>query len=726
MKFYIPTTTLNFNNILSSESISPGNFFKTRGFGYPRWFDIPENDYGNCIVLYSALHKLVREDHEMEDHPLVVEIDSDEQFREIEPGIYIVDKTIYLNPWNTRFIFSDEKDITTVLSLSNSSMETKLIRLYQKKFVVCPSDAPFPTVDKKVPIELNQQEIEHDKVINRLKGLLYGYYIGALLSVEQSKVESYNILNDLHDSFASILSAPTPRNLSSAQEVRIEKLLTRFMLNKEGCTEEEMVNKVREVFFDVFKKRELKLDDFCPKPLINALKTSPSENNQAIAWVKKEMVSLRDETEQGKRLLSPDDSEIIIIDKKLHTVAKTVVSENVENELFKHIVNYIITDEKINGKISAIRQELADKFTTQAKELLGDGWGESPIRNFMNQLRRHVRGEEFSENWANGVLSSLAAVVLKGDDWETLLNFMKKKGMTDYKLAYALYGIINGFANLNRDFTDLLLNNDVSYVASVYREFHGQLHDKKIEPSSESLDNEQAKRDSVSRTFKDGVMEHFESVVKKGKRNQDKLREELASALEKMGNSEDGYEFVRVLSIYPMWKPKSKAWKEMQQKFCPNYESIRASESDGAIGSLFATHENDGDVSSENASGALEMYDSSNAQKVSRVQQVQVQMNATPGRKFSIIDDDRAIELIKRHLESYPQSTRVVALFKRFQKEYRDGGFYYRNPEEYPRNNEGVITHFYHYCFKRNLNDTQRDREIMGGLKSYLLKHYNG
>ena len=32
-KIYIPTTTLNFNNILSTESISPAIFYEKRGFG---------------------------------------------------------------------------------------------------------------------------------------------------------------------------------------------------------------------------------------------------------------------------------------------------------------------------------------------------------------------------------------------------------------------------------------------------------------------------------------------------------------------------------------------------------------------------------------------------------------------------------------------------------------------------------------------------------------------
>lgn len=149
MKYYIPTTTLNFNNILSSESISPSIFFQKRGFGYSRWFDIPENQLANSILLYNSLSYLKRNDSELEDHPMIIEINSDETFREIGEGIYVTDKTIYLNPWNTRFIFLNEQDKRVALSLSDSSLETKMIRLYQKGFDIRYPEGSYPCVKKR-------------------------------------------------------------------------------------------------------------------------------------------------------------------------------------------------------------------------------------------------------------------------------------------------------------------------------------------------------------------------------------------------------------------------------------------------------------------------------------------------------------------------------------------------------------------------------------------------
>ena len=57
---------------------------------------------------------------------------------------------------------------------------------------------------------------------------------------------------------------------------------------------------------------------------------------------------------------------------------------------------------------------------------------------------------------------------------------MQDKVMTDYRLAFSMYGTINGFANLPRDFTDVLFNRDSKYIADVYKKFYGQLFGRNI------------------------------------------------------------------------------------------------------------------------------------------------------------------------------------------------------------------------------------------------------
>ena len=110
MKLYIPTTSLNFNNILSTESISPRAFYSQRGFGYSRWFTIPENEIEGAILLYESPYKIVRPISDMEDHPLWIEIETNDDYPMLKSGIRYSQRTIYLNPWHTKFYFQTDKD----------------------------------------------------------------------------------------------------------------------------------------------------------------------------------------------------------------------------------------------------------------------------------------------------------------------------------------------------------------------------------------------------------------------------------------------------------------------------------------------------------------------------------------------------------------------------------------------------------------------------------------
>lgn len=116
-KYYIPTSSLNFNNILSTESISPKIFYDRREFGYTRWFTVEENEIEEVTLLYSTPHIFACKDSDLEDHPMLIEINTDEEFKQISEDVFYTNKTIYLNPWDTIFYFFSEKVKLTVLSV---------------------------------------------------------------------------------------------------------------------------------------------------------------------------------------------------------------------------------------------------------------------------------------------------------------------------------------------------------------------------------------------------------------------------------------------------------------------------------------------------------------------------------------------------------------------------------------------------------------------------------
>lgn len=327
--------------------------------------------------------------------------------------------------------------------------------------------------------------------------------------------------------------------------------------------------------------------------IVNELQNDSEEPNYAISWVKSEISNLRKKMASRNILLSPEAEEIIASNGYISKILSIVNNE--ENQLYISWVNKVLIN--FNGKVSSNRAELADAITKSAIDTLGDKWANSSIRTFLNQLRRHVRGEEFTQSWDNGVLSSIAAVISKGDDWETLLSFMQTKGMTDYRIAFSFYGILNGFANLTRDFTDILLNQNSAYVAEIYCEFYGQLHgitidinktsnievpkEKREEFIKEhhiklvSTPKEYDEKNNLKEQQSKEIWEFFNNspAVPKSGNKKEKLKEGLHLCLKRYTGEICLSQFIMDLNDFDEygWKKSNKPWKSMQERFCPDY-----------------------------------------------------------------------------------------------------------------------------------------------------------
>ena len=481
-KFYIPTSTLNFNNILSSESISPKAFYAKRDFGYSRWEVIPQNPFKNAIVLHEYMARFERPKGEVEDHPLLIEVEIEESELKKSDGFYYCDHTIFFAPSTTKFIFFSDTDKKVTLSMSESSLETKLLFLYNKKISVN-SDivTTYPMLNTaEDPCTCNEIEIRNDIRINKMKGLLYGYYIGALLSTDTESVKRLNNLKEIHNIFAAILSS-FEKIPTEYQDKRLDELFREYNHNNNDYQSLLSIvgdkSKVTEIMALPFvnPKGWITKEEFLYQ--LHHDKNNKSEENRAIIWIKDEISKAKLQNGKNIKLLSPEKGQLIVIDKNLHSIKTNQISDELAIKLCINWVNDTLSNDT-NGKISTYKTDLAEKITLKAKDVMQSDWNNSTVRTYLNDLRRHIAGGDFNHTWNNGLLSSLASVLLAGDNWEKLLTFMQSKEITDYRLAYAFFGELNGYANLTRDFTDLLYTQDKNYVWNVYKEFYGQLFDK--------------------------------------------------------------------------------------------------------------------------------------------------------------------------------------------------------------------------------------------------------
>ncbi len=488
-KFYIPTSSLNFNNILSSESISPKAFYQERSFGYGRWTNIPENPYDNSIVLYDELCIFIRPISDIEDHPLLIEIAIDETVEaslvKIDEHIFLSDHTIYIDPFSTKLYFFSDKDKTIALSLSDSSIETKFVRLYQKKIeVIAPTGSSYPTIDSSSEKQaLNAKEIEKDKRNNRMRGLLYGYYIGALLSAEKGDVHKLNTAREIRDILAAIL-ASYDHQATAQQKERLKALYATIQpevpffsklsaLIPEKGLFESIVSLVRGEYGYI--RGEINVDSIISKLL--ASQANSDEKNHVIEEINALIKQTEKEIQVKVRPVSVVDDQIVVVDGALTNINILNPQDKI---LYMAWINDVLSKDEYSGKTSTFKDVLSDDVTRKAKEVCEGEWKGSYPEVTLNALRHHVRGEEFPHNWGDDIFSSISALIIRGDDWQKLLQFMQSKGMTDYRVAFSMYGTVNGLANLPRDFTDVLFSRERPYIAEVYKEFYGQLFGRAI------------------------------------------------------------------------------------------------------------------------------------------------------------------------------------------------------------------------------------------------------
>ena len=441
-KLFIPTSSLNFNNILSSESISPKAFYALRGYGYARWQEVEQNNLDNVILLYSQPFSFVRPESDLEDHPMLLEVITDESFPMVSDGIFCCDHTIYLSPWRTRFIFFSPQDKLVALSLSDSSLETKMLALYSQRLVV--QEFPLKSVETStISISLNKEAIERDFRINRMKGFLYGYYIGALLSNSIGIVKRTNILQEIRNIFSSILSteAKVPTVLQQEKlatlfnEIQKDNPIFRYL--QSVVKESDCIEKVIKDLIGlgvVFPSRINSVEN-----IIHSLKYATDGKNYAIEWLQREELELNQAEQQSRTPLQVSAEEVIMVDNSLSKIVNNCLRDDYERALVKAWCNDVLTSKDYNGKVSTFAESISDDVTRKAKTVYGDLWEESYSKFALNQMRRYVRGQESNIAWQDDIFSSIAAVIAKGSDWEQLRKFMQSKMMSDYKISFAFF-----------------------------------------------------------------------------------------------------------------------------------------------------------------------------------------------------------------------------------------------------------------------------------------------
>jgi hypothetical protein len=144
-------------------------------------------------------------------------------------------------------------------------------------------------------------------------------------------------------------------------------------------------------------------------------------------------------------------------------------------DLLNMYLNEMVDKESFLGG----RYENARKGGAMFKTVLGESWDNSDERKYINALLKNLNEyTSFDINSTNIYsLKSFAAFFQKGDiEINKLEDYLVSNGIGDLRVAFALWGVIFGFADLPKTYTEsLFASNQKEYTEDVYKYIYSQL-----------------------------------------------------------------------------------------------------------------------------------------------------------------------------------------------------------------------------------------------------------
>ena len=683
MNYYIATSSLNLENILSTESISPMHFYKTRSFGYQNFYQILQlKDFADRILLFSELPNFDIKDEQRENNPMVIQIDTDQQFVEaksldksLECKIYYSFQTIHITPINTKFLFFTDK--ARVLAYQNclDSKMCKLVDYFQMQ-IIQPSKYELYNLIRSIDTLQFQSTgiISNDNQYNKVKGFICGYFIGATKSLSANTAKMLAIQKRIYDILAAIrsnggqssaafnneLSALDKEYMQLDPNVALSRNSWTAFVNSHGIS----VERLNGLLHELHKESELKRA-FCQKEGIILRKTLPEYNLENIEkygtdislYTKSLIAKEREQNKENIDLCSQLD---INPDYSL----AMMVLDDADNSFYNKILSNIVWDNVIGNldDLRINRFEIVTKITQIMRHIIeetGKEWQGSVEQLYFHHLRQNVK--EFTpfniQEIDNIVLQSLAAFLLKGEDYDSLINYLESNSVSNYQYALSLWGATLGYVQIPR--TIISSTMDKSTFIKLYKDAYKLMHRKGLHGKLElnSPQNSECSNNTIVREFCDNSLANrVHEVIIAHPRV--KISNEEKSLIEKaISNASDESTFIVILA--DEGKNLSKGiFRYLQKELYPTYKRERTRK-----------------------------------QKQNKCDCSQADLF----EKRSIINDCNAKSVIAQCFELGEYRKCVEKMFIDFQKSYQSG-YYYRNQIKYKRNNEEVIDHFCKWC----------------------------
>lgn len=469
---YILTSSLNIDNILSTESISPMSFYGKRSFGYRHFVQLDELRDCDPILLFDIIPSFCIEDKQRDNYPMVVGVDDDGNLPikvvgEVKGNkIYACYETIRITPMNANLLFFTDK--ARVLSYHNC-LDSKLCKLvdYFKLDIVVPGNISLRNIVEHINIPLSHVlSVGNDNRYDKGKGLIFGYYLGTVKSLSPNVARMLAIQRRIYDIVSTIENNGGLGNTLFYDELK--SLDSEYMeldpniayLKKEwqelaeqcGVSSEGISKFLRAIGTEAENKRK-----FCLQKGI-ILHKNLSEYRYSDIVEYRDNLSLHIKSvisrEKSNAVKRGDLASFLDVNPE-YMVMMTKDDEN--SSLFNKILNFMIWDNLLSSveDLRINRSKIAEKVTLMMKNIVESErreWNGSKEQAYFHHLRLNI--SEYTpfnpKEVDNVVLQSLSAFLLKGEDFDALINYIEINSISVYQYALALWGVTLGYTQIPR------------------------------------------------------------------------------------------------------------------------------------------------------------------------------------------------------------------------------------------------------------------------------------
>lgn len=746
MKLYIPTCTLNFNNIFSTESISPANHYIRRGFGNKRYYKVEANDLDNVILLYSKYPNYHVDNEETENSTLVIEIESEDypkgkytkvnEINDVE--IYASSSTIYFNPFHCSIYFDSVQDKTSVMTKADQSLENKYSKLYQGNFKIkdrIQTEDSF-VWDKSFINNVNNvesSEVNNDILVDRIKGCFVCYLLGANMSVSKEISQLKQLARKMKNTLSAIFNSPTKRPTETQDETLLSyikefneiysnvdensiynrNVISKRLVSPSTNLDSETIIKVlrdvgaKDYVFSTLNLRPI----YDANDLYNCFYSDPTSSTDSYTnEIKKlfDVIERIERTEQTKKpkenikeLLSAQNSEIKVVDNVAGTgnFISSLLNSQIAGEYKKFM--------KDNGTGELL--SIAFVGGAKLKEFMPDKWEKSEYQIYINSLLANMQnGESFDIlSTDNETMQSFAAFCQKGEDIDRLIDYMLQCGFSKYRFALGIYGATRGFAVLPKTFTNALINGSCDYYIDFYNYLHKilfgfDLKDTVIPNSKKSNVAGEMSNTMTSSGFS-GIEKTNHPKEDEFDTTLDRKKSQIPECLKKIFDSEPFQILKKEEQDY--YKSESlKLWEgECSKTFVSKLKSIKY-----------------GKTKSRKWTNCIKVLE--HLEKKETTPQPLLSKDVFPIGSY-FYNDSNVFYHIEDLISTTEDKKEIGDQINWIQKVHKDGGYHARNkwtPLD-DHSNQSVINHFYNNCKK----NSKINSNLLEAITSELKKLYH-